>query len=165
MQASELPEAATNVREPQITTAAMVRMDRETVGLMQEGNRRGHDDPMLINPSIRIATEDRHPELNAAQREAVVQVFLSREKIVGLDGVTGAAKTTTLAVVREGAELAGYSVEGFAPTSRAAQKLGEAGIETSTLQMHRAQRPRANSWDGFISEGLVLPRACRSWMP
>jgi ATP-dependent exoDNAse (exonuclease V) alpha subunit len=34
-------------------------------------------------------------------------------------------------------------VEGFAPTSRAAQKLGEAGIETSTLQMHlaRGQKP------------------------
>jgi ATP-dependent exoDNAse (exonuclease V) alpha subunit len=29
-------------------------------------------------------------------------------------------------------------VEGFAPTSRAAQKLGEAGIETSTLQKHLA---------------------------
>jgi hypothetical protein len=27
-------------------------------------------------------------------------------------------------------------VEGFAPTSRAAQKLGEAGIESSTLQWH-----------------------------
>ncbi len=34
-------------------------------------------------------------------------------------------------------------MEGFAPTSRAAQKLGEAGIETSTLQMHlaRGQKP------------------------
>jgi len=34
-------------------------------------------------------------------------------------------------------------VEGFAPTSRAAQKLGEAGMETSTLQKHlvRGQQP------------------------
>jgi ATP-dependent exoDNAse (exonuclease V) alpha subunit len=31
-------------------------------------------------------------------------------------------------------------VEGFAPTSRAAQKLGEAGIESSTLQRHLARR-------------------------
>ena len=37
-------------------------------------------------------------------------------------------------MIREGAEANGYRVEGFAPTSRAAQKLGEAGIETSTLQ-------------------------------
>ena len=32
--------------------------------------------------------------------------------------------------------MQGYTVKGFAPTSRAAQKLGEAGISTSTLQHH-----------------------------
>jgi conjugative relaxase-like TrwC/TraI family protein len=139
LQAGEFRAARASVRGPQITTASMLRMERETVQLMQEGNKRGFEDPMLAGPGIRIATEDRHPELNAAQREAVDAVFLSREKIVGLDGIAGGGKTTTLAVVREGAEAGGYTVEGFAPTSRAAQKLGEAGIETSTLQMHLAR--------------------------
>jgi conjugative relaxase-like TrwC/TraI family protein len=127
----------------QYTTAAMLRMERETIGQMQEGNRRGYGDSMLVRAEIRIATEDRHPELNAGQRQAVDEVFLSREKIVGLDGVAGAGKTTTLAVVREGAEQAGYKVEGFAPTSGAADKLSDAGIETKTLQAHlaRGQRP------------------------
>jgi conjugative relaxase-like TrwC/TraI family protein len=120
----------------QYTTAAMLRMEREIVTRMQEGNQRGHSDPMLVSPQVRLATEDRHPELNAAQRQAVDEVFLSREKIVGLDGVAGAGKTTTLAVIREGVEAQGYTVEGFAPTSRAAQKLAEAGMETSTLQKH-----------------------------
>jgi conjugative relaxase-like TrwC/TraI family protein len=138
-QAGEFRAARASVRGPQITTAAMLRMERETVQLMQEGNKRGFEDPMLVGPSIRIATEDRNPELNAAQREAIDAVFLSREKIVGLDGIAGGGKTTTLAVVREGVESDGYKVEGFAPTSRAAQKLGEAGIETSTLQMHLAR--------------------------
>ena len=64
---------------------------------------------------------------------------LSREKIVGLDGVAGAGKTTVLSVIRQGAETDGYRVEGFAPTSRAAQKLAETGMETSTLQMHLAR--------------------------
>jgi len=127
----------------QYTTALMVRMEREIVGRMQEGNRRDYSDPMLVSPQVRIATEDRHPELNASQRQAVDETFLSREKIVGLDGIAGAGKTTTLSVIREGAEAEGYRVEGFAPTSRAAQKLGEAGMETSTLQKHlvRGQRP------------------------
>jgi len=73
----------------------------------------------------------------------VDDIFISREKIVGLDGIAGAGKTTTLAAVREGAEADGYRVEGFAPTSRAAQKLAEAGMETSTLQKHlaRGQQP------------------------
>ena len=127
----------------QYTTAAMVRMEREIVGRMQEGNRRDYGDPMLVSPQVRIATEDRHPELNASQRKAVDEIFLSRETVVGLDGIAGAGKTTTLSVIREGAEAEGYRVEGFAPTSRAAQKLGEAGMETSTLQKHlvRGQQP------------------------
>jgi len=123
----------------QYTTAAMLRMERDIVTRMQEGNQRGVSDSMLVDARIRIATEDRHPELNASQRQAVDQVFLSHEKIVGLDGVAGAGKTTTLAVIREGAEAHGYKVEGFAPTSRAAQKLAEAGMETSTLQKHLAR--------------------------
>lgn len=127
----------------QYTTAAMLRMEREIVARMQEGNQRGMSDGMLVSPQIRITTEDRHTELNASQRQAVDQVFLSREKMVGLDGVAGAGKTTTLAVIREGAEAQGYKVEGFAPTSRAAQKLADAGMETSTLQRHlvRGQQP------------------------
>jgi conjugative relaxase-like TrwC/TraI family protein len=118
------------------TTAAMVRMEREVIAWMQEGNQRGYSDPMLVSPQARVAAEGRHSELNAGQCQAVNQVFLSREQIVGLDGVAGAGKTTTLAVIREGAQGDGYKVEGFAPTSRAAQKLAEAGIETSTLQKH-----------------------------
>jgi conjugative relaxase-like TrwC/TraI family protein len=125
------------------TTAVMVRMEREVVGRMQEGNRRDYSDPMLVSPHVRIATEDRHPELNPSQLKAVDEIFLSQEKVVGLDGIAGAGKTTTLSVIREGAEAEGYRVEGFAPTSRAAQKLGEAGMETSTLQKHlvRGQQP------------------------
>ena len=130
-------------RWQQYTTAAMLRMEREIVARMQEGNQRGVSDPMLVAPQIRIAIEDRHAELHASQRQVVDQVFLSREKMVGLDGVAGAGKTTTLAVIREGAEAQGYKVEGFAPTSRAAQKLADAGMETSTLQKHlaRGQQP------------------------
>ena len=59
--------------------------------------------------------------------------------MTALEGVAGAGKTTSLAAIREAAEREGYKVEGFAPTSRAAQKLGEAGIESSTLQRHLAQ--------------------------
>ena len=127
----------------QYTTTAMIGMEREIVARMLEGNQRDYSDPMLVLPQVRIATEDRHPELNASQLQAVDDIFLAREKIVALDGVAGAGKTTTLAVIREGAEIEGYGVEGFAPTSRAAHKLGEAGIETLTLQKHlaRGQQP------------------------
>ena len=138
--------AQTNGRAaPQYTTSEMVRMEKEIIARMQEGNRQEFRDPMLVSPQLRIATEDRHPELSRSQLNAVDDIFLSREKIVGLDGVAGAGKTTTLAVVREGAEAQGFTVEGFAPTSRAAHKLAEAGIETSTLQHHLARGDRPDT--------------------
>ena len=138
-QAGEFRQVDHPGARPQYTTAAMVGMEREIVARMQEGNQRGYGAPMLAEFPARLGTLDRHPELNAGQRQAAEEVFLSREKIVGLDGVAGAGKTTALAVIREGAEAQGYRVEGFAPTSRAAQKLAEAGIETSTLQRHLAR--------------------------
>jgi hypothetical protein len=121
------------------TTAEMVRMEREIIAGMQAGNQRTFRDPMLVSPQTRIRTEDRHLELNASQHAAVDEIFVSREKIIGLNGVAGTGKTTALAVIREGAEAEGYRVEGFAPTSRAAQKLAEAGMETSTLQRQLAR--------------------------
>ncbi len=143
IEAGEFREVSRFGAGQQYTTATMVRMELEVIGRMQEGNRRDYSDPMLVSPQVRIATEDRHPELNPSQRQAVDEIFLSREKVVGLDGIAGAGKTTTLSVIREGAEAEGYRVEGFAPTSRAAQKLGEAGMETSTLQKHlvRGRQP------------------------
>ena len=55
---------------------------------------------------------------------------------MGLEGVAGAGKTTSLAAVHEAAEQEGYEVRGLAPTSRAAHKLAESGIESETLQRH-----------------------------
>src|SRR6202522_2155954 len=158
IEAGEFGEVSHIGAGQQYTTAEMVRMEREIVGRMQEGNRCDYSDPMLVSPQVRIATEDRHPKLNASQRQAVDEIFLSREKVVGLDGIVGAGKTTTLSVIREGAEAEGYRVEGFAPTSRAAQKLGEAGMETSTLQKHltRGQQPDTGEKRLFVLDESSL---------
>ena len=145
IEAGEFREVSQVGSGRQYTTTAMIGMEREIVARMLEGNQRDYSDPMLVSPQVRIATEDRHPELNASQLQAVDDIFLAREKIVALDGVAGAGKTTTLAVIREGAEIEGYGVEGFAPTSRAAHKLGEAGIETLTLQKHLARGQQSDT--------------------
>src|SRR2546430_15510833 len=58
---------------------------------------------------------------------------------MALEGTAGAGKTPALAAVRDAAEREGYQVEGFAPTSRAAHKLAEVGIESNTLQRHLAR--------------------------
>src|SRR5204863_436088 len=91
------------------------------------------------------AAQERKGQLQEEPGEKAIGQALaySREKNLEREGVAGAGKTTSLAVVREAAEREGYKVEGFAPTSRAAQKLGEAGIESSTLQRHltRSEEP------------------------
>jgi conjugative relaxase-like TrwC/TraI family protein len=129
----------------QYTTAAMLRMEKETVARMQEGNRAALGNAPLVEPRPRTEIIERHSHLNQTQRTAADQILQSQEKIVGLDGVAGAGKTTTLSVIREGAEANGYKVEGFAPTSRAAQQLSGAGIETSTLQAHLAKGQQADT--------------------
>ncbi len=62
------------------------------------------------------------------------EVLTSRDRVHGLQGLAGTGKTTTLEAIREGVEKNGYAVEGFAPTSRAAGQLREAGVNATTLQ-------------------------------
>jgi len=120
-------------------------MERETIGRMREGNTVQPNQAALVEAKTRTEAIERNPMLNPSQRKAAEEIFASREKIVGLDGMAGVGKTTTLAVVREGVEASGYRVEGFAPTSGAAARLAEAGIETSTSQRHLAKGQRADT--------------------
>jgi len=118
------------------TTEEMIGYERETIQMMLEGK---NEYTALASFETRREIDNHHPHLSQSQRVAVEQILASRDQVMALEGVAGAGKTTSLAVVHQAAEREGYKVEGFAPTSRAAQKLAEAGIESSTLQRHLAQ--------------------------
>jgi conjugative relaxase-like TrwC/TraI family protein len=118
------------------TTEEMIGYERETVQIMRDGQ---NEYPALASFETRREIDSHHPHLSQSQRAAVEQILASRDQVRALEGVAGAGKTTSLAVIREAAKREGYKVAGFAPTSRAAQKLAEAGIESSTLQRHLAQ--------------------------
>jgi len=113
------------------TTPQTIRAEREILDRMQQGQ--GQRMPILPIQEA-IAHTERHPELNPAQKAAAEAILTSRDAVQGLQGYAGAGKTSALNVVREAAEQMGYIVEGFAPTSRAARQLREAGIEADTLQ-------------------------------
>jgi conjugative relaxase-like TrwC/TraI family protein len=86
--------------------------------------------------------------LNDSQRRVIEETLNSTDRIHGLQGRAGSGKTTVLASIREGAERSGFTVEGFAPTSRAAAQLCEAGIDATTLQSFLARganHPSANA--------------------
>src|SRR5687768_6540197 len=114
----------------------MLERERETLQAMGAGQQAYRP---LATSVTRQVVQQNSTHLSDHQREAVDQILANRYQILALEGVAGACKTTALAAVREGAEWEGYRVEGFAPTSRAAQKLADADIPTSTLQRHLTQ--------------------------
>jgi ATP-dependent exoDNAse (exonuclease V) alpha subunit len=78
-------------------------------------------------------TESR-PHLNDGQRNAVQEILTSTDRVQGLQGLAGTGKTSSLSAIREAAEQNGYTVQGFAPTSKATHQLRDAGISADTLQ-------------------------------
>ncbi len=94
--------------------------------------------PIMTQPEA-IAQAATRQFLNQAQRAVIADVLTSPDRIHGVQGLAGTGKTTVLASIREGAEVKGYKVEGFAPTSRAAGQLREEGIEATTLQSFLAR--------------------------
>ena len=113
------------------TTPETVSAEREVIQRMRAGQ--GQTEP-IVSPREAVAITNKHSHLNAAQTTAIEHVLTSRDRVQGIQGVAGAGKTTALDVIRVAAEGKGYAVEGFAPTSRAAKQLGDAGISAGTLQ-------------------------------
>ena len=94
----------------------------------------------IMNQEQALAQAATRKFLNEAQRDVITDVLTSRDRIHGVQGLAGTGKTTVLASIREGAEKNGYKVDGFAPTSRAADQLREEGIEATTLQSFLARK-------------------------
>ena len=122
----------------QFTTAKTIAAEHEIVSRVREG--RNHAKP-LLSRSQAISVADQNPHLNRTQRTVVEDVLSSPDRIQGIQGFAGSGKTTALSVIRSAAESQGYQVEGFAPTSRAARQLGEAGVPAGTLQGFLARSP------------------------
>ena len=123
----------------QFTTREAIAEELSTIKQMQQGRQ-------TVEPIMRqddAAAHARSREfLNPAQQRAIEEVLTSQDRIHGLQGLAGSGKTSALSSIREGAEQNGYAVEGFAPTSRAAGQLRDAGIPADTLQ-------------GFLARGGV----------
>src|SRR6266851_684004 len=128
----------------QFTTAKTIAAEQEVLRRMRDGQNQ--IEPVLSRPQA-IGVADEHQHLNRAQKSVIEDVLSSPDRIQGIQGFAGAGKTTTLTVVRSAAESQGYQVEGFAPTSRAAKQLEQAGVHAGTLQgfLARGQSTEPNS--------------------
>jgi conjugative relaxase-like TrwC/TraI family protein len=127
----QIVDRGQNTPARQFTTARTIEAEHEIVHQVTE--ERNQIEPVLSRSGA-IAVADRHQYLNRAQKSVVEDVLSAPDRVQGIQGYAGAGKTTTLSVIREAAEARGYTVEGFAPTSRAARQLNDAGVEAGTLQ-------------------------------
>jgi len=129
----EFKEVPVNAHEAgrRFTTAATIKAENEIVQKVQDGQSRT---PQIMSIDSVVPLVDSRPHFNAAQKRVVEEVLTSYDRVQGLQGRAGSGKTSVLATIREGAEQNGYAVEGFAPTSRAAKQLRDAGIKADTLQ-------------------------------
>jgi len=137
-------------RAPEVTTRRMLDLERANIRKVLEG--RGTQQPVIEAAQAgRVVDEISGKQgriLNDSQREAVVRLMTSRDRIMGLQGRAGTGKTTVLSVLRAAAERAGYEVRGFAPTTRAVKELSKSGIETLTLQKFTFSRRREGAEGG-----------------
>jgi conjugative relaxase-like TrwC/TraI family protein len=124
----------------QFTTAKTIEAEHEIVRRVRDGQNQ--IEPVLSRQQA-VSVVDQYPHLNRAQQGVVEDVLSSPDRIQAIQGFAGAGKTTTLSIIRDAAEAHGHAVEGFAPTSRAARQLNEAGIEAGTLQGFLARSPNA----------------------
>jgi conjugative relaxase-like TrwC/TraI family protein len=115
----------------QFTTAETIGAEKEILRQMRQGQGRA-EQIMPVQQAVKHTAQ--YPILNPSQRSAAEEILTSRDRIQGLQGSAGVGKTTTLQTIREAAEQRGMIVEGFAPTSRAAHQLRDAGIHADTLQ-------------------------------
>jgi conjugative relaxase-like TrwC/TraI family protein len=119
------------------TTPETLAAERANIQQVREGR---HALAPMMTEREAFAQSDTRSFLNDSQRRVVHEVLTSTDRVHGLQGLAGSGKTASLETIREGAETKGYKVEGFAPTSRAAAQLREAGIDASTLQSFLARK-------------------------
>src|ERR1043165_3123509 len=146
-------------RQPETTTERMLAMEKKNIQTMIDGkeNRPAMVEAERVSDVVTATAKHQQRRLNAHQKSAIEQILCSRDRIIGLQGGAGTGKTTALSVLREAVEKEGYQVRGFAPSARAAQQLGESGIESETIQLFlRWRKPRATTSRLFVLDESSL---------
>ena len=111
------------------TTPEMIALERDNLDLMQVGQ--GRATPIALPNEIQRWAAARG--LLSDQADAAKVTLTARDWLTAIEGRAGSAKTTTVGAIAEFAREHGYSVQGFAPTTRAVKSLSEAGVNARTV--------------------------------
>jgi conjugative relaxase-like TrwC/TraI family protein len=111
------------------TTPEMAALERDNIALMRRG--RGAAQPITSIDEVKRWAARRGL---AADQSLVAEITLAtRDWMSAIEGRAGAAKTTTVAGIRELAQERGWFVRGFGPTSGSVKALAEAGLPGRTV--------------------------------
>jgi len=120
------------------STSEMIETERRIVEIAQAGIGRS---TVAIKPKRmgeyltamkeRLASRDMF--LSQGQEDTIVAICTSQDTMVLVQGDAGAGKTTAMVEVKNTLNAEGITVRGFAPTGKASQELGEAGVDAITL--------------------------------
>jgi conjugative relaxase-like TrwC/TraI family protein len=119
----------TSETEAAYTTEGALRTERNMLAAEQDSRGRGK--PLMCESDARHEIEQRAEKSEygwtKSQRQAALGVLTDRNRIAGIQGYAGTAKTTTvLATTAEIARKNGYEVVGIAPSASATQTLADA---------------------------------------
>ena len=133
----------------------MIALERGNIELMRAGQGRA----AAIGSSNEIRRWASQRNLLPDQTAVAELTLAAGDWITSIEGRAGAAKTTTVGAIREFAEDQGYTVYGFAPTTRAVKSLSEAGVSASTLasllESHAVRDASNEVW--IVDESSLLP--------
>jgi conjugative relaxase-like TrwC/TraI family protein len=117
-----------------VTTPEALATERGILAEIERGRGQGR---VIVSPETVIArlhAASGDKELNAGQMAAATMALTSSDRIVAVQGVSGAGKSTMLASVSRNVEQEGGKVVGLALMKATSDRLGaEAGIESRTV--------------------------------
>jgi conjugative relaxase-like TrwC/TraI family protein len=134
------------------TTPANIKAEKQILALEQAG--RNSVQPMLskmqaatLVAKAALNAEDQGYKWNVGQKRATNDLVTASNRVVGVQGYAGTAKTTTvMKTLADVAKAQGYDVHAFAPSASAALTLGDAlQIKGWTLERHlRTEEKKTN---------------------
>jgi len=148
---------ASEVNSPRgaYTTPEMIALERENIELTRTG--RGRASAIDSTNEIRRWASARGL---LPDQVAVAELTLSsNDWITSVEGRGGAAKSTTVGAILEFAEQHGYSVQGFAPKTRAVRSLSDAGVSARTVAglLENQPQPHDTKQIWVVDESSLLP--------
>ncbi len=117
-------------------------------------NGKGKVEP--VETKERIIEKLATTRLSEEQKEVAAFLLSSEDRVVGVNGYAGAGKTHTLKPVVETLKERGYDVIGLAPSHKAVEAMGDAGISGQTMQSFIHPAHMAESFEKMSAKTVLV---------